>query len=685
MTKSPKYDLTALLAPVAEAIAHKHKNTSRESMFDRYMAEPYENDAQLKSRKKSTFKSTEVSDVVEALFAEAMEQFASDDALIEFSPVGPDDVDKAREETSVINHLFKEQNDSFVTLSTWFKSGLIEQNAYARSGWEEKTRVIIDEYEDLTIAQFMQVYNSVSDADAYEIEKLEGATVDEDGNVTVTSETGEIHTRIRSERSEKKYVIEAIPESEFFISPRWNKVGLDDCPAYGHKARKSISELVAMGFDRKSLEELQSGDDDQGKTNRHNTETNDDGYNENSDLVTVCEAYVMANDHGAPRLLRCWVNEDGKTPLRWENGDLAIDEVERGPFSAWTPYIVPHRHVGRSVAELAMTRQRLNTSLWRNLIDNMAATNNVRPVISEGDVTKDTYEDLLDSRPGAPIRTQNPGGVTWTNPPQIIGDVLTVLDRVDGDLEKHAGAVRYAQGLAPNALEKTNIGSEGMGRIMDAAQRRMNVVIRTFAETGLRDLFTRMHADMRRGPSKDLALQINGEWVETSPLEWRDRTDMTVRIGTGRADGERRLMALQSVLAEQKEHIAQGSPMVTVQHLFETYKRMARLLGLQSIEPFMQDPAQLPPEPEKDPAQDPAMVLAMAEQAKAEADMVEARTKQQIALADINFQAQKLQLESQIAQAKAREAEAMLQLRAAEVGIKGDKVQIDALKVMQDG
>jgi hypothetical protein len=79
------------------------------------------------------------------------------------------------------------------------------------------------------------------------------------------------------------------------------------------------------------------------------------------------------------------------------------------------------------------------------------------------------------------------------------------------------------------------------------------------------------------------------------------------------------------------------------------------------------------------------MVLAMAEQAKAEADMVEARTKQQIALADINFQAQKLQLESQIAQAKAREAEAMLQLRAAEVGIKGDKVQIDALKVMQDG
>jgi len=263
------------------------------------------------------------------------------------------------------------------------------------------------------------------------------------------------------------------------------------------------------------------------------------------------------------------------------------------------------------------------------------------------------------------------------------------MERADQDLEKHAGASRYAQGLDANALSKSQIGSEGVQTIMSAAMRRMQVVVRTFAETGLRDLFLKMHADMRRGPVRQQVIEMSGEWVEFNPIEWRRRTDMTVSIGTGRGDKESRLSALNWVLAQQKEALAAEAPNVTPSHVFETLKDITRILGLKSIEPYMADPATIPPPPEGaeedvDPVAQAQIALAEAEGLKAQAQMVKAQTDQGKAQAEISFKAEETRLNREIAEFKAQEAAAMLEIKRTELQIKQADMQIKEAKAINE-
>lgn len=675
--------IKAALKPIASALDGTTR-TTREKLFDRYMGEPYGDEVKGRSR----YRATDVADTVEAVFAEAMEVFTSDDHLVEFAPVGQEDEAAARQETDIIHNLFRDKNNSFTTLSTWFKEGLIEQNAYVRCGWVEKERVLIEEYEDLSFDQFMAVYNKIVGNDFdYEVEHLAGFAnakelISGEADTPIPEldpQTGEpkpIDVRVRCVKTEKVYEIEPLPQDEFFISSRWSKMSLDGCPVCGHRGRKSSGELLAMGFSRDSVEKLSENSETSGEINRHSTENNDDDLSDSDDRLEICEAYVRADvdGKGKERLLKMWTNGDGTSVLAWENGDMAVEEVESVPFAAWTPFIVPHRHVGRSVAELASTIQQLKTVLWRQTLDNFYKNNYPRPEVNEDLATENTYQDLAAPDHGKPIRTLGAGAITWQKPPVIMGEALTLMDRADQELEKHAGASRYAQGLDPNALSKSQIGSEGVGRIMDAAMARMQVIIRTFAETGLREVFLKMHADMRRGPARKLAMQIRGQWVEADPLSWRDRTDMTVRIGTGKADREKRIAALQWMLAEQKEMLSSGAPNVTIANIHETQKRLARAMGLQSIETYIADPRTIeatPPEPEQpDPSIAAQMALAEAEGLKAQAQMVRAETDRAEAQAKIAFQSEELRLKRDIAQFEAQEATAQLDIKKAELEIK---------------
>lgn len=677
-----------LTSPISDALSNveRHKRTD---LFDRYMGEPYGDEVDGKSK----YRSTDVADVVDAIFAEAMEIFTGDDNLIEFAPTGPEDEPAARQETDVVNHLFKERHNGFLILSTWFKEGLIEQNAYVRCGWVEKEQVFIDEYEDLSPQQFMLVYNQIAQrGNDYEFERLEGfansdalLSGEEATPVPLVGDDGQpapINIRIRSVRVEKVYEIEPIPQDEFFVPAKWRKIGLDGCPVCGHKAKMRRGELRQMGFAAESIERLGENGDSDAEANRRQTEYNDDASELlDAEEVAVCEAYVRAdiNGDGKDELFKVWTDGDGKQVLKWEDGDLAVEEVEYVPFAAWTPYIVPHRHVGRSVAELAETFQRLKTTLWRHTLDNIYKTNYARPIVNENSASEDTYRDLASPKPGAPIRVESQDAISWAKPPSVLGETMPLLERVDQDLEKRAGATRYAQGLDTNTLAKSQIGSEGVGRIMDAAQRKMALVVRTFAETGLRELFMKIHADLRRGPVRELGLKIRGEWIDTNPMEWRDRTDLSARIGTGRGDNDRRIQALMWMLTQQKEAMAAEAPNVTSVHVFETLKRLARSMGLQSIEPFMADPAQMQAQPATppDPNQDPALVMAQAEQAKAQADMMTAQTRQYEAQTQVEIKRIELEMK-----------QAELELKQLELGIKQqaeDRQQIAAAaKIEQD-
>jgi len=672
--------LRLLTEPLKDAEPSENDDSERQKMFDAYMGEP--DGREVPGR--SSFQATDTADTVEAFFSEGIEIFIADEPAVEFAPVDQDDEDPATQETETLHHIFTQLHNAFILLSTWFKEGLIQQNSYVESGWVDKVRINIDDYEDLSLEQFMVVYaRAVDSGGDYEIKDYTGVELI-DGEIPkqIFDDSGEpepISVRIRTQKREKKYEIEPVPQEEVFVSRRWHKPTLDGCPVHGRRTRKSKGDLLAMGFHPDDVDRLAEAVDDASTSNRHNTRTNDDSTPEGDkdSRLEVTRSWVRADldDDGVEELYEVWSTRDGGTVLRWKNGEHAVEEVERGGLTSWSPYLVPHRHVGRSVAELAMHWEKLKTTLWRHTLDSIYGTNYPRPEVDVNRATADTFADLASTDHGAPIRVSDINAINWLKPPSILGETLPLMERADSGLEANAGASRYAQGLDRAALSKSQIGSEGIADLLNAAQRRFLVVIRTFAEVGLRELFLKMHADMRRGPVRELSLQLHGDaWTQVNPLKWRERTEMRVKVGSGRADKAQTIAALEWMLEKQMTALELEAPNVNATHVHETLRRLARARGLTSISPFMDDPATIqdePEQPEEPPLADQAaLVLAQAEQTKAEAQMAKAETDRARAQMDAQFEQERIRLDAQIASAKAREAEAMLSLKAYEVRIR---------------
>lgn len=631
----------ATIARLIEDAQQDHASDKRSDLFDRYMGEPYGDEQQGRSR----FISTDVADAVEAILPDLMDVFTSAEDIVEFAAVGPEDEAGAKQETQAVSHIFWQKNEGFTTLYTWIKEALIQQNSYVKRGWEERQRVEIEEYEDLTPDELMQILSGKKD---YEILEAEG--FDPETYALEVDDMGQpmpIEVTLRCVTKEKRYVIECIPQEEFFHTPRWGKISLEGIPCCGHRKQVEVGELRAMGFDEDSIEEATDDDDmTEQKDGRFDTQdvfeeeanTGDDS----TKLVTVYEAYcrVDINGDGMAELVRVWASGDGSNILR-KDGKEAIEEVSCIPFSALTPYIVPHRHIGRAVAELVDDIQKVKTVLLRHTLDNLYLTNYARPVYDENQSGEHLANDLANPAPGAPIRT---GGavVEWQMPPAVIGTTMPVIQMMDDLKETRTGATRYNQGLDAESLNKT---ARGIQQIMNASQKKTKLIARTIAETGLRDLFLGIHRDLRSGPMKELVLKLTGQWVNVNPRTWKDRTDMTVKVGMGTGDRDIIRQGLMMMGQIQQQLIAGGSRMVDEPKLYATAERLMSTFGFKSVEPFLNNPAMMPPPPPPQPPQPDPLAVAQLQMAQKELDS-------------------RIQLDAQKAQWAHQERMAEIQLRA---------------------
>ena len=618
MTEDMKAEYTRLLS---KATADEAKEWIRTELFDRYMGEPYGDEQDGRSK----FLDTAVSDAVEAVFTDVMDVFTSQKHLARFDPAGPEDVEASKQETDIIHHLFWAKNDGFSVLSTWLKEALIQQNSYVWSGWQEKEVVTVEEYEDLSLEELVAVLNDLDGE--YEITEQSGFVMDEGEAIVEVDEMGQpvpISVKIRCEKVEKVYKICPIPQEEFFGTPRWSQVSLDGIPCHGWKREVDRADLLAMGFHPDSVDEAISGSDQEQEESRHTTKDAHEDEDDDSTMAMLFESYVNMGEDKR-RLYRIYSHSENGDILRWADGSDACEEVSYGRISTLTPMIVPHRHIGRSIAERVDDIQHVNTVLMRQLLDNLYATNYGRPYFDENHAGGNTYADLLNTAHGAPVRT---GGadIQWYTPPSVAPTVLPVLEKMEGLKEERTGATRYNQGLDAESLNKT-VG--GMGMILNASQKKNKLIARTFAETGIRDLFLRMHADLRSGPHKEMAIELRGNWISINPRSWRRRTEMTPAIGMGKGDQDQRRAGYMALGQVQEKLMASGSTMVGEREIYNTIKDTAETYGIERVEQYVMDPMKAPPKPKQQPPADPIKMSAEIEQMKIQSDMQVKMTKQQ--------------------------------------------------------
>jgi hypothetical protein len=574
-----------------ESVAYGVNDTElahdRSKAIDYYLGEPYGNEVEGRSQ----VVTTEVQDTIEAALPQLLKIFVSGDEIVRFNPKNAEDIPAAEQETEYINHVVMEKNNGYLVFYTWIKDALLSKNGYVKVYYEDEEKVEEESYRGLTDAQ-LQMIASNQGVEIIGHDQYPDPSVQIPPEVQMAAEMGDPQAlqmlqQIPMLHDVKISVTEAYGKICIInVAPENMKVGVDTADTNLQKARfvqhseyKTRDELLQEGFDVPEGLENDGAIYDEEALAR---DIYDEQYNiTQANLILVKDTYMRVDG----KLMRYVVAG---------NNVLLKEEAEVVPFCCITPHLMPHRHIGRSYADLTMSDQLVGSTLMRGLLDAMYLANQPRFAISDNV----NLEDMLVSRPGGLVRTKgDPAGnilPLLAQPPSPIS--FNLIELLNSNREKRTGVTSYNQGLEADSLNKTK---GGMQMIMNAAQERLLNVARLFAETGVKDLFMLVHRLVRTNYTKPDVVRLRNEWVEVDPRQWKTRTDMIITVGLGTGNKDQQLQHLMTMLGVQEKALQIG--IATPKNIYHSCIKLAQNAGFKDAEEFFTDPStqqQQPPQPD---------------------------------------------------------------------------------------
>jgi len=641
---------TILSAQKADALAavQSAKLSRERERADRYYLGDMSQDLPSEEGRSSAV-SSDVADTIEGLMPSLMDIFAGSDEVVRFEPVGAEDEKAAQQETDYVNHVFMQKNPGFMVLYSFVKDALLSKVGIVKVWWETREEEERETYFDLTEDQFALLAQSVLDSKgALEIiehtEKADEATGIPLHDVTVLQTKEYAQARVLG-----------VPPEEFGIER--NARTIRDCNYCFHDiVTKTRAELVAEGYDENQVNALPeySGMTSAEELARDSVWESSSGSasdaNKATQVVRLTEHYCRLDyeGNGKPQLYQIVTGGDQGEVLK-RDGKLAIEPVDFIPFAAATPIPVTHRFFGRSVADLVIEIQKIKTALMRGLLDNLYLHNDPRVEVAEDHAGPNTLDDLLVSRRGGIVRTKAPGGINPLVPADITGAVYPALAYMDSVREMRTGVTRQGQGVDANALQ--NQSATAVAQVFTASQARMKLIARILAE-GVRDIFSLLHATIRKHGQAAQTVRLRNQWVSVDPRQWKTRDDMTINVGLGTGGKGERVAHLMALANYQKELLLGGKTnLVDDVKLFNTFKELARLMDYRNPDQFINDPMAVnedgsPKYPAPQPQPDPKiMQLQMQAELNKQSDERKAQIEAVQAKADIETQNRKTDAE----------------------------------------
>ena len=433
---------------IEQALGHYDTEYSQDRIdaMDYYLGEPFGNE----QPDRSQVVSTEVSDTIEHIMPSLMRIFTQSDDYVRFVPHGPEDVAIAEQASDYCNWVINNDNRGFEIMHNWFKDALILKSGVVKFYWDEIIEVETEEYEGLNEDELTML---IADPEVKVVSRDE-RTIGEDmeGPEGIIIPAPIIYdVKIKRTKNSGNVRIENVPPEEFLIGNRAKS--LDDANFVAHRSTMTVSDLVSMGYERDEVEQYAGYTDldiSEERTSRFEdleTSAVSDSNDPTMRNVLVTECYIRSDYDG-----------DGVAEFRRVltvgNGYhiLENEEFDHIPFAMLSPILMPHRAIGRSVAELVMDVQLIKSTLMRQLLDNIYNTNNARVVAVEGQVNLD---DLLTNRPGGIVRTRTAGAVQPLQVPEVSSSVFPALNYMDSVREQRTGISKQSMGLDAESLQST--------------------------------------------------------------------------------------------------------------------------------------------------------------------------------------------------------------------------------------
>ena len=574
-------------------------SSQRKKSLEYYMGEPLGTEIDGRSQ----VISTDVADTVETILPSLLRIFTASHQVVKCEPVKAEDVALADQATNYINYIFNKDNHGFSILYTWFKDALIEKNGIVKVYWDESEKVEQETYQNLNDQEYklliadddVEVVKEETFVDEKAKEELEQIKLlaEAQGQVVGDIPTPKLHNCIiKRTTNSGKVKIENIPPEEFLIQRSAKTI--EESNFVAHRVLKTRSDLIQMGFDKDVVENLPTQNSvtmNEERLARYTDIDEDplaDAPDKSGSEIEIYECYIKVDMDGDG------VSELRKVIVAGSNGSTILENMSCDfiPFCSLTPIPMPHRFYGRSVAELVEDVQLVKSTVMRQLLDNMYLTNNNRVAVMDGMVNLD---DLLTNRPGGVVRTkQPPSQVMMPMQNQTISQqAFPLLEYLDTVRESRTGVTRYSQGLDADALNKT---ATGVNTMMNQSQMRMELIARVFAETGVKDLFTRIFELTVKYQNKERIVELNNKFVPVNPTEWRNRYNISITVGLGVGSKDQQIAMLNNILQKQLQAFQlQGNkeyPMVSLKNIYNSLAKIIEEAGLKNVENYFINPEQ---------------------------------------------------------------------------------------------
>lgn len=525
--------------------------------------------------KTSSLVSTDVADTIEWALPSLMKVFTGSDEVITVAGVTEEDDQNAGVMQSLLVYQLQRQNKFFPILYNWMKDALITGMGIVKCYWE-RTEGYTPETAQLN-ADALKLLTQTG----VEITNVEGPDIMGDFTVTWNSP-------YYIKNSPK---LENILVSEFLYSP--DAKNLEDANFVAHRKKVTMSHLRQKEregiYANVDMVHPDSGpiswitDQVEDVIGDHYTPLHNNQQDKAREEVTIYECYTKIDFNNDGVLEDMIITVAGDVILRAEPNYMG-----RHPFFSISPTKDPHRiWVKRSYAELIGELQDMKVALTRQIVQNIALTNDPKMILAEDSINISDYIEgrkVIRKKPGSPM-----GDAAMPMPVnQLSPQTFQFLEYLEGQKENRTGITRYNQGLDANSLNKT---ATGISAILGQSSQRLELIARMFAETGISELFRFMVSLNQKFVDQNTVVRLTNKQLRVSPDDLNGNFDLIVNAGISISTKESTIMTLQTILTALMQTQAAGIPIVTPQNIYNLFKKWIESAGFKNYNDYVTDPA----------------------------------------------------------------------------------------------
>lgn len=472
--------------------------------------------------------SMDVFDATESVKAMMMETFTADRNVCRFDPQTAEDFMPAKMATALANYIFYRENNGTKVLHDVIHDALIAKTGIVKRYYKNYYEYEEETFEGLDEASFSMLASDpavtiMEIAEESIMAQVQDPQTGEPVAIQQTMYSGEIARKI----DKSKVCVEVIPPEDFLITPR--ATDENDADFCSHRTSRTRGELLSEGYDPEIVAKLQEDKDLQedgslGRDSVDNYRHDDaDEVDNDREYVTIYESYLKKYRSDLKKCVYLKVLHSRRTLLD-------VEMVSEKPFRYFTPFPLPHRFHGMSLADVLVDIQKTQSSLKRGVVDHTFMTNTSRFVANLSLVKNP--RDLLDNRVGAVIDVNSPNPESVVRPmamPNLSGTVFQAMESLETEKEARSGMSRMARGMDSTVVSKQN-SSDLITQFMNASNRRIMVMCRNFAENFLKPLMFDIYKLAVENEKQDKMIQLDGQFVPVNPQFLGDRTEMSVAV-----------------------------------------------------------------------------------------------------------------------------------------------------------